>query len=296
MRWPFGKLRKSQSIQENVVSSTKTKKGKKSAQSSVSIADQRPGTANGELHHHQSGFGQPWRFRSTESALAGGSCCGEESRFDAELDRSMMQTINDVKYVNRRPKFTAVVDANFQRQCLEAHNIVRQTYGSPTLVWSQELADLAKAWALKLAERGRGIIYPELSGIGENILLVTYTTSDHLTTGSELTSIWASEAEHFYFDNPRWTMKTSHFTQLLWRSSIEMGVARFWNTTQNCLAIVALYRPGGNSNAPGEFAINLPSKAEVPDDALMHTRLDSLIHSMNRSTLNDGGFKPMKKN
>lgn len=36
------------------------------------------------------------------------SCCGEESRFDPELDRSMMQTITDVKYVNRRPKFTAV--------------------------------------------------------------------------------------------------------------------------------------------------------------------------------------------
>lgn len=28
--------------------------------------------------------------------------------FDAELDRSMMQTITDVKYANKRPKFTAV--------------------------------------------------------------------------------------------------------------------------------------------------------------------------------------------
>lgn len=93
-----------------------------------------------------------------------------------------MQTITDVKYVNRRPKFTAVgnvyayilaykflsnfylVDANFQRQCLEAHNLVRQKYGSPSLIWSQELADLAKTWSLKLAERGR-ILYPELPGM-----------------------------------------------------------------------------------------------------------------------------------
>lgn len=35
-----------------------------------------------------------------------------------------------------------------------------------------ELADLAKAWAIKLAERGR-ILYPELSDIGENIHLIT---------------------------------------------------------------------------------------------------------------------------
>lgn len=41
---------------------------------------------------------------------------------------------------------------------------MRNKYGSSFLVWSQELADLAKTWALKLAERGR-ILYPELPGI-----------------------------------------------------------------------------------------------------------------------------------
>lgn len=38
---------------------------------------------------------------------------------------------------------------------------------------------------------------------------------------------------------------------MLWRSSIEMGVARYWNMAKNCLAIVAFYRPAGNYNAPG---------------------------------------------
>ncbi len=55
-------------------------------------------------------------------------------------------------------------DVNFQRECLDAHNLLRVRYGSPLLVWSQELADLAHTWALKLAERGR-ILYPELPGI-----------------------------------------------------------------------------------------------------------------------------------
>lgn len=40
---------------------------------------------------------------------------------------------------------------------------------------------------------------------------------------------------------------------MIWRSSIEMGVARYWNMTKNCLAIVAFYRPSGNNNAPGFF-------------------------------------------
>jgi glioma pathogenesis-related protein 2 len=186
------------------------------------------------------------------------------------------------------------VDANFQRQCLEAHNLVRQIYGCPALMWSQELADLAKTWALKLAERGR-ILYPELPGIGENIHLVAQDagSSDHLTTGAELVALWASEVDHFDFDRPRWSLKCKDFTQMLWRSSIELGVARYWNQQTNCLAIVALYRPEGNSNAPGEFAVNLPVRSEISEeDARSSTQLQSLILQMNRGTLNDGGFAP----
>lgn len=56
-----------------------------------------------------------------------------------------------------------LVDANFQRQCIEAHNVVREKYGAGPLAWSQELADLAKSWAHNLADRGR-VMYPELPG------------------------------------------------------------------------------------------------------------------------------------
>jgi hypothetical protein len=120
------------------------------------------------------------------------------------------------------------VDANFQRQCLQAHNHVRQLYGCCALSWSQELAELAKTWALKLAQRGR-MLYPELPGIGENIFLLSAdsesngggrekspaaqqqqempkptTTGDHLTTGTELVALWAAEAKQFDFGWPTW--------------------------------------------------------------------------------------------
>ena len=285
MKKLFGRLHKSKSVSDETRHKITNDMEK----------ENKPSTSNGGIYHLTSSktFDASRKFRSNDSALLGtsSSCRSDGVPFDAELDRSMMQTITDVKYVNQRPKFTAVVDANFQRQCLEAHNLVRQKYGSPALLWSQELADLAKTWASKLADRGR-ILYPELPGIGENIKLIIGGKEDHLTTGSELVALWASESEHLDFSNPRWNLKCKNFTQLLWRSSIEMGVARYWNTTKNSLAIVAFYRPAGNSNAPGEFAINLPSKAEVPEDARSATQLESLILSMNRSTLNDGGFRP----
>lgn len=116
-----------------------------------------------------------------------------------------------------------LVDANFQRQCLEAHNVVREKYGQPQLIWSQELADLgeffvcvglkkaidsigvnslclAKSWAINLAERGR-VLYPELPGIGENIHLVIEGHENHLVTGSEIVALWASGMRFVIFQN-----------------------------------------------------------------------------------------------
>ena len=93
-------------------------------------------------------------------------------------------------------------------------------------------------------------------GIGENIHLVPNESDDHLTTGEELVALWAAEAEFFDFDKPKWSisrrsvlrcknLECKNFTQMIWRASIELGVSRFWNTTKNCLAIVAFYRPNG---------------------------------------------------
>ncbi|VDK69074.1 unnamed protein product [Litomosoides sigmodontis] len=211
------------------------------------------------------------------------SSIGEERHFDEELDKHMMQTIADVKYVKKRPKFVAVGEVNFQRECLDAHNAVRARYGCQPLVWSQELCDLAHSWAVKLAERGR-ILFPELQGIGENIRLTVVDEQTHLPSGTEITEFWAREAEDFDFERPRWNSKTQHFTQIVWKETYEMGIARQWNTSNNCVAAVAMYRPCGNSNAPGklnyyftshsyqllaerEFQLNIPSKAyldEIP--------------------------------
>ncbi|KAE9553964.1 hypothetical protein FO519_002828 [Halicephalobus sp. NKZ332] len=179
-----------------------------------------------------------------------GSSSMADDRNDPLLDRAMMQTITDVKYVKRRPKFTAVSSANFQREFLEANNFVRAKYGVPFLIWSQELAELAKTWAGKLAERGR-ILYPELPDVGENIYIKNDSTEDHLTTGQELVALWAKQANDFDFAKPKWSIKTKDFSQMIWRSSVEMGVCRFWNTTKNCLAVVVFYRPAGNANGPG---------------------------------------------
>ncbi|EJW76201.1 hypothetical protein WUBG_12890 [Wuchereria bancrofti] len=160
--------------------------------------------ASGTFCRTTSGFKESTTTDECNSCYdATSSSMGEERHFDEELDKHMMQTIADVKYVKKRPKFVAVGEVNFQRECLDAHNWVRARYGCQPLIWSQELCDLAHSWAVKLAERGR-ILFPELQGIGENIRLTIIDEQTHLPSGAEITEIWASEAEHFDFERPRW--------------------------------------------------------------------------------------------
>lgn len=187
-----------------------------------------------------------------------------DHHFDDELDKHMLQIITDVKYVKKRPKFVAVGEVNFQRECLDAHNTVRAKFGCQKLVWSQELADLAHTWAVKLADKGR-ILYPELIGIGENIRLSFGDEHEHLPSGEEITDLWANEAKNFDFDNPCWHPNCQHFTQIVWKDTSEMGVARYWNTAKNCVAVVAFYRPPGNLNGPGVFKANVPFVTQMND-------------------------------
>ncbi|CAJ0582589.1 unnamed protein product, partial [Mesorhabditis spiculigera] len=207
--------------------------------------------------------------RSANIAAASSTCddweavcssLGEERKnTDHELDRFMMQNIVDVKFQLKRSKFAAVGEVNFQRGCLDAHNAMRTKYGNNPLQWSSELGELAHTWAIRLAERGR-ILYPELAGIGENLHVSPATNTDHLPTGIELVEEWEKESQFFNFERPRWHPKCQHFSQMLWKDSTELGAARYWNTAKNCVAVVCFYRPGGNSNAPGEFANNVPSR------------------------------------
>lgn len=94
-------------------------------------------------------------------------------------------------------------EVNFQRSCLDAHNECRQRYGNENLCWSTELAEMAHAWAVKLADRGR-VLYPELPGIGENLILKEANEQSHLPTGQEVIQEWEKEAQFFDFDKPRW--------------------------------------------------------------------------------------------
>ncbi len=138
-----------------------------------------------------------------------------------------------------------------------AHNQVRamvQTSSAlPPMTWSPALAATAAAWVAKCTDTmaptglvdhnaGRSTGHPYY--VGENIF-----ASSGSATGQQAVTSWAAEAANYnYANNSCSGGICGHYTQIVWRTSVEVGCAlgdcpglQFRST------IVCDYGPGGNS-------------------------------------------------
>ncbi|XP_071802697.1 Golgi-associated plant pathogenesis-related protein 1-like [Asterias amurensis] len=144
----------------------------------------------------------------------------------------------------------------FQESCLEAHNRVREAHGAVPLRWSEDVAAQAASWAQNLAEKGYRQ-HSENQLLGESIHI---STMDDDVSGEGLVDIWQGEADYFDFDKPRWQKGTERFTQMIWKSSAEIGIAKVKMVNTERFVTVVNYRPPGNSNRPNDFKKNVLPK------------------------------------
>mmetsp|Transcript_124482 Transcript_124482/g.220564 ORF Transcript_124482/g.220564 Transcript_124482/m.220564 type:complete len:91 (-) Transcript_124482:36-308(-) len=68
---------------------------------------------------------------------------------------------------------------------------------------------------------------------------------------------WYSEVDKYDFDNPGFGMGTGHFTQLVWKSTKKVGMAKVVGESHGMTAIwiAANYSPAGNMQ--GAFENNV---------------------------------------
>jgi|GEM_PF-2774946 len=136
---------------------------------------------------------------------------------------------------SEKPQITEI-----QQAILDTHNQLRAEVGTPPLSWSGELASYAQEWANQLS-RENGFRHRDggSSGAGEN-----------LTAGSSITQMldmWASEKDDY---NPstntcRQGRVCGHYTQMVWRSTTEIGCGIASHKTYGNV-MVCNYRPPGN--------------------------------------------------
>ena len=79
-------------------------------------------------------------------------------------------------------------------------------------------------------------------------------------TGKTASERWYAEVSQYDFSNPHYISGTGHFTQLVWKSSKQIGFGATCNSYNKCFLTCNYYPPG---NYQSEFADNVfPLKGE----------------------------------
>lgn len=98
---------------------------------------------------------------------------------------------------------------------LDLHNDLRRRHGAADLHWSIRLQETARAVAQKCKFRHSGL------GNGENLFaLVGQVPAD---LGVQATRAWYAEKDRYSFANPGFSPRTGHFTQVVWKSTRQLG-------------------------------------------------------------------------
>ncbi|MCK8604329.1 CAP domain-containing protein [Desulfoferrobacter suflitae] len=140
-------------------------------------------------------------------------------------------------------------------QWLQAHNYYRALHGSPAVTWSDTVAASAQAWADTCPS------VHSSSGYGENLAWASYAL-----TPQGAVDLWYAEEPLYDYNNPGFSMATGHFTQVVWKSTTQIGCGCKTGCTSPSpyCACVCQYNPPGN--VFGQFAENVlpPSTTPVP--------------------------------
>jgi hypothetical protein len=134
-----------------------------------------------------------------------------------------------------------------------AHNRVRAKHCAPPLKWSSKLAASAQSWASTIRDRGCALGDSGHPSYGENLAAGTSGMLDP----DSVVGMWYDESKRFNFRSGGFSMKTGHFTQVVWRATREVGCG-----VSQCNGLdvwICQYSPPGN--VEGQYRENvLPTR------------------------------------
>lgn len=147
---------------------------------------------------------------------------------------------------------TTIDLAVLRSTAMSKHNTYRAKHHSPNITIDESLNDSAQTWAENLASKG--VFEHSQSDNGEN-LYVSYTTATSIpadTLADKAVTSWYNEVSSYDYDNPGHSDTTGHFTQVVWKSSTQLGcgaargIKTMNGTKFNAFYVVCQYSPGGN--------------------------------------------------
>ncbi|RUS71314.1 hypothetical protein EGW08_020922 [Elysia chlorotica] len=144
----------------------------------------------------------------------------------------------------------------FREQGLKAHNDRRKKHGVPPMKLNNDLNKYAQEWADHLVKTSTfqhsNCTLSNGERVGENIAQ-KWSSAGADFTGEEATEMWYSEISKHDYKSEQ-SMGTGHFTQVVWKDSVELGLGKAKSSDGKCF-VVGSYRPAGNFI--GQFTKNV---------------------------------------
>ncbi|XP_061416715.1 uncharacterized protein LOC133347968 [Lethenteron reissneri] len=131
----------------------------------------------------------------------------------------------------------------FCMDVLAEHNRLREIHGARPLRRSVALGRDARAWARVLA-RSRALRSHPTVPHGQNVWARHIGTGE-LPKGRKVTNCWYADRLAYDYNNPGFQQGTGNFSQLVWRSSLDLGVGLACDG-RGMFVAVAFYSPAGN--------------------------------------------------
>ena len=170
----------------------------------------------------------------------GASCIKENSA----------QTINPQKPGIFRAKTSKDEMKIFKSKMISLHNELRKKYNSPDLLEDNNLNIEAEEYAKNILsnEPQKSNVY--INGLyGENIIVIDKKEE------TTIFNKWVDEEKNFDFTKKKYSKDASHFTQIIWKETRNIGIGFSYDVFNKIYCIVVLYNPPGNTL--GEFEMNV---------------------------------------
>lgn len=133
-------------------------------------------------------------------------------------------------------------DANQPSAFLTPHNAARSRVGVPPLKWSNTLATYARKYAYSQRGKCRPLTHSQ-GQYGENL----FWGYGKAWTPREAVNFWVGEAKDYRYSTNSCTpgKMCGHYTQVVWRTTREVGCASVLCSDQ-AIYIICSYNPPGN--------------------------------------------------
>ncbi|XP_001633779.2 uncharacterized protein LOC5513576 isoform X2 [Nematostella vectensis] len=135
---------------------------------------------------------------------------------------------------------------------LDVHNKFRKVHDAPPMKLNAEMSKSAKAYAEKLAQMGK-LVHSKDNEFGENLWFMCSSSKEQ--TPEKAVTDWYNEIckPGYDFNKPGFSSGTGHFTQVVWKGSVELGFGG--GRAGRCTYHVGRYKKAGNML--GDFPNNV---------------------------------------